>query len=171
MAGLLSSSTPTPYAQAAASGAVGSGLGGSIGVSAGSGSSGVVGGGNSSNGSGVSVGLLGSSSGVGVGVSGGILGLCSGQTAIQGPPQMALSPVSGLAPGSAVGVIGGNGNGSGAGGGGGVGAGGGSGALTRPPSGQKQNGTTSEYRAWVPNRLLWRAKSSQNFIPTNHYTS
>ncbi|KAJ8334376.1 hypothetical protein SKAU_G00400150 [Synaphobranchus kaupii] len=76
---------------------------------------------------------------------------------------MAPSPVSGLAPGSGVGVIGGNGGSSG--GGGGVGSGGGSGALARPPSGQKQNGSTS-YSAVVadstPDSALSSASQSQS---------
>uniref|UniRef100_A0A3B3T5R0 CCR4-NOT transcription complex subunit 3 n=1 Tax=Paramormyrops kingsleyae TaxID=1676925 RepID=A0A3B3T5R0_9TELE len=128
MAGMLSASTPAPYAQAAASGAVGSGLG--------------VGSGSSNNGSGSSASLLGSSPAV-AGVSSGILGLGANHTAAPGPPQGGSSPAGGLAPGSGLGVIGGNGGTSSTSGSSGVGTG--NGITARPPSGQKQNGTTSEF--------------------------
>ncbi|XP_048857104.1 CCR4-NOT transcription complex subunit 3-like isoform X1 [Brienomyrus brachyistius] len=140
MAGMLSASTPAPYAQAAASGAVGSGLGGSGGSSTNSTSTSGVGSGSSNNGSGSSASLLGSSPAV-AGVSGGILGLGTNHTVAQGPPQGGSSPAGGLAPGSGLGVIGGNGGTSGTSGNSGVGTG--SGITARPPSGQKQNGTTS----------------------------
>ncbi|KPP75500.1 hypothetical protein Z043_105238, partial [Scleropages formosus] len=134
MTGLLPGSTPAPYAQAAASGTVGSTLGGSLGSSTSS-TAGV----SSSNGSGPSASLLGSSTGVSS-ISGGILGLNAGQTT-QGLLQGGSSSAGGLAPGSSLGGIGGNGgtlttctN---------TGLGTGSTLSVRPPSGQKQNGTTS----------------------------
>ncbi|XP_061071994.1 CCR4-NOT transcription complex subunit 3a isoform X2 [Conger conger] len=159
MAGLLSGSTPAPYAQAAASGGVGSGVGASaVGNNSNAISSAAITSGNN-NGSGTSTGLLGTSPGLG-GVGGGILGLSTGQAVIQGQPQVALSPV-GMPPGAAVGVMGGSAGNTGAGGG----LGGGSGALVRPPSGQKQNGSTS-YSAVVadsaPDSTLTIASQSQN---------
>ncbi|KAJ8392815.1 hypothetical protein AAFF_G00070190 [Aldrovandia affinis] len=157
MAGLLSGSTP--YSQAAASGGVGSGLGGSV-VGNAISSAGVTGG--NSNGGGLSTGLLGTSPGLG-GVSSGFLDLSTGQAVMQGQPQVALSPV-GFAPGAAVGVIGGNGGNVGAGGA----VGGGSGTPVRPPSGQKQNGSTS-YSAVVadstPDSALSIAGQSQSSQP------
>uniref|UniRef100_A0A667XHN8 CCR4-NOT transcription complex subunit 3 n=1 Tax=Myripristis murdjan TaxID=586833 RepID=A0A667XHN8_9TELE len=92
-------------------------------------------------------GLLGAAPGMGV-VGSGILGLGSAQSGLPGPSLVAPSPVGGMAPGSAVGVIGSNGGSSGAAGaaGSGVsGVGGGNSLLSaRPPSRQKQNGSTSE---------------------------
>ncbi|TKS88841.1 CCR4-NOT transcription complex subunit 3 CCR4-associated factor 3 [Collichthys lucidus] len=145
VASLLSSSTPAPYAQAAASGAVGSGLPGSLGGvittssnsslgSIGSGSI-TVGGPTSSSG-----GLLGSAPGLSS-IGSSILGLSSGQSGVQGSSLVSLSPVGGLAPGSGVGVIGSNGGSSGSVGSGVVG--GNSSLSIRPPSQQKQNGSTS----------------------------
>uniref|UniRef100_A0A3Q1CRY8 CCR4-NOT transcription complex subunit 3 n=1 Tax=Amphiprion ocellaris TaxID=80972 RepID=A0A3Q1CRY8_AMPOC len=88
-------------------------------------------------------GLLGASPGVGS-IGSGILGLGSGQSGVQGSSLMSLSPVGGLAPGSGVGVIGSNGGGTGSAGSVGV-VGGNSLLSVRPPSQQKQNGSTSEY--------------------------
>uniref|UniRef100_A0A8D0CSY1 CCR4-NOT transcription complex subunit 3 n=1 Tax=Sander lucioperca TaxID=283035 RepID=A0A8D0CSY1_SANLU len=149
MASLLSGSTPAPYAQAAASGAIGSGLPGSLGGigispttthsavgSIGSGSI-TVGGPTSSTG-----GLLGPAPGL-TNVGSGMLGLGSGQSGMQGSSLVSLSPVGGLAPGSGVGVIGSNGGSSGSAGSGVVG--GNLSLSVRPPSQQKQNGSTSEY--------------------------
>uniref|UniRef100_A0AAZ3QNE5 CCR4-NOT transcription complex subunit 3 n=1 Tax=Oncorhynchus tshawytscha TaxID=74940 RepID=A0AAZ3QNE5_ONCTS len=94
-----------------------------------------------------STGLLGSAP-CAIGVSGGILslsGLGSGQLAVQGPPLVASSPIGGLSPGSSLGAIGSIGGNSGSGApSSSVGMGGGSTAITRPPSGQKQNGSTSK---------------------------
>ncbi|KAJ8354885.1 hypothetical protein SKAU_G00224520 [Synaphobranchus kaupii] len=163
MAGLLSGSSPAPYAQAAASGGVGSGLGGSVvgNNSNAISSAGITGGNN--NGGGTSTGLLGTSPGLGV--SSGILGLGTGQAVIQGQPQVALSPV-GMAPGAAVGVMGGNGGNTGPGG---I-LGGGSGTPVRPPIGQKQNGSTS-YSAVVadsaPDSALSSASQLQNSQPSS----
>uniref|UniRef100_A0A4W5N898 CCR4-NOT transcription complex subunit 3 n=1 Tax=Hucho hucho TaxID=62062 RepID=A0A4W5N898_9TELE len=95
------------------------------------------------NGAGTGLGLLGSSPAHGS-LTGGILGLVPGQSVIPGPPQIPLSPV-GAAPGGAVGMMGGNGGSMGPIGGG-VGS---SAAPARPPSGLKQNGSTS-YSAVVP---------------------
>ncbi|KAM4538952.1 CCR4-NOT transcription complex subunit 3-like isoform 2-T2 [Odontesthes bonariensis] len=145
MASLLSSSTPAPYAQAAASGTGSSGLPGSLGgisttatnsaVGAiGSGSI-AVGGPTSSTG-----GLLGTAPGLG-GMGSGILGLGSGQSGLQGSSLLSQSPAGGLAPGSGVGVIGSNGSSSGSAGSGVVG--GNSLLSVRPPSQQKQNGSSS----------------------------
>uniref|UniRef100_A0A674N4Q4 CCR4-NOT transcription complex subunit 3 n=1 Tax=Takifugu rubripes TaxID=31033 RepID=A0A674N4Q4_TAKRU len=115
MASLLSNSTPAPYAQAAAVGAVGSGLPGSLGgiitttsnSTLGSIGSVTVGGPTSSSG-----GLLGSVSGVNS-IASGILGLSSGQAGMQGSSLVSLSPVGSLAPGGSVGVIGSNSSSSG----------------------------------------------------------
>ncbi|KAG7469401.1 hypothetical protein MATL_G00128480 [Megalops atlanticus] len=129
MASLLSGSTAAP-----ASGGVGGGLGGSAGgntSNAVSSAGATVG---SNNGGSTSTGLLGSGPGL-VGVSSGILGLSTGPGVIQGQPQMAHSP-AGMTPRNAVGVMGPNGGNAAAGGGG-------SSAPVRPPSGQKQNGSTS----------------------------
>uniref|UniRef100_A0A8D3AZX0 CCR4-NOT transcription complex subunit 3 n=1 Tax=Scophthalmus maximus TaxID=52904 RepID=A0A8D3AZX0_SCOMX len=146
MASLLSGSTPAPYAQAAASGAVGSGLPGSLGGvittstsnnavgSIGSGSI-TVGGPTSSSG-----GLLGSSTVVS-GISSGILGLGSSPSGVQGPSLVSLSPVGSLAPGSGVGVIGSSGSSSGSAGSGVVGVN--LSLSVGPTSRQKQNGSTS----------------------------
>ncbi|XP_030596914.1 CCR4-NOT transcription complex subunit 3-like [Archocentrus centrarchus] len=137
MASLLSSNTPAPYAQA-----VGSSLPGSLGGvstattnsavgSIGTGSM-TVGGPTSSSG-----GLLGAAPG---GVGSGILGLGSGQSGVQGSSLVSPNSMGGLAPGSGVGVIGSNGGSSGSAGSGVVG---GNSLSVRPPSRQKQNGSTS----------------------------
>lgn len=133
MAGFLSGSTPAPYAQAAATGCIGSGLSASIGTNISStNSSGVV----------TSVGTNGSLGSTSLLVSGpGVLSLGSTQSAVEPLPLVAPSPVGGtLTSGSNVGVIGSNGGSS-------VTAG--SAALPRPPSGPKQNGGTSEFRITV----------------------
>ncbi|XP_067093733.1 CCR4-NOT transcription complex subunit 3a isoform X1 [Osmerus mordax] len=137
MAGLLSGSTPTPYAQAAVGGLGLSSSQSSVSVESSvsiptSGSSGVT-----TNGAGAGLGLLGSSPAHST-LTGGILGLVSGQNVAPGPPQMPPSPVS-VVPGGVVGMMGGNGGSVGAIGGG-VGS---NAAPARPPSGLKQNGSTS----------------------------
>ncbi|KAG7233872.1 hypothetical protein INR49_006504 [Caranx melampygus] len=173
MAGLLSGSTPAPYAQAAASGAVGSGLPGSLGgvittstnsamISIGSGSI-TVGGPTST-----TAGLLGATVGGG-GIGSGILSLGSvSQSAVQGPSLVSPSSVGGLAPGSGVGVIGSNGGSSGSVGSGVVG--GNSSLSIRPPSRQKQNGSTS-YSAVVADSTtdsaLNSASQSQSSQPSS----
>lgn len=139
MAGLISGSTPAPYAQAAASG--GLGLSGStqssISVESStsiptSGSSGVT-----TNGAVGGLGLLASTAAHGS-LSASILGLVPGQNLELGASQLPPSSVS-TTPG-VVGMIGGNGGNVSVvgGGGGGVNA-----APARPPSGLKQNGNTS----------------------------
>uniref|UniRef100_A0A4W5MYA0 CCR4-NOT transcription complex subunit 3 n=1 Tax=Hucho hucho TaxID=62062 RepID=A0A4W5MYA0_9TELE len=120
-----------------------------------------------------STGLLGSAPGA-IGVSGGILslsGLGSGQLAVQGPPLVAPSPIGGLSPGSSLGAIGSIGGNSGSGApSSSVGMGGGSMAITRPPSGQKQNGSTS-YSAVVadstPDSALNSASQLQSSQPSS----
>uniref|UniRef100_A0AAX7SQT6 CCR4-NOT transcription complex subunit 3 n=1 Tax=Astatotilapia calliptera TaxID=8154 RepID=A0AAX7SQT6_ASTCA len=133
MAGLLSSNTPAPYAQA-----VGSSLPGSLGgVSTATTNSAVgsIGSGNMTVGGPTSsTGLLGAAPGV---VGSGILGLGSSQSGVQGSSLVSPSSVGGLAPGSGVGVIGSNGGSSGSAGSGVVG---GNSLPVRPPSRQKQNG-------------------------------
>lgn len=137
MAGLLSGSTPAPYAQAAASGGLGlsSTTQSSISVESStsiptSGSSGVT-----TNGAGTGLGLLGSSSAHSA-LSGSILGLVPGQSVAPGSSQMPPSTVSTTS--GVVGMMGGNGGSVGVVGGVGVNA-----APARPPSGLKQNGSTS----------------------------
>ncbi|XP_029927884.1 CCR4-NOT transcription complex subunit 3a isoform X2 [Myripristis murdjan] len=138
MAGLISGSTPAPYAQAAASGGLGlsSTAQSSVSVESStsiptSGSSGVT-----TNGAGTGLGLLGSSP-AHSSLSGSILGLVPGQSVAPGASQVPPSPVS-AAPGGVVGMMGGNGGNVGVVGGVGVNA-----APARPPSGLKQNGSTS----------------------------
>ncbi|XP_069551903.1 CCR4-NOT transcription complex subunit 3a isoform X3 [Brachyistius frenatus] len=137
MAGLISGSTPAPYAQAAASGGLGlsSTTQSSISVDSitsipTSGSSGVT-----TNGAGTGLGLLGSSP-AHSSLSGGILGLVPGQSGTSGTSQVPPSSVSTTA--GVVGMMGGNGGNVGVVGGVGVNA-----APARPPSGLKQNGSTS----------------------------
>ncbi|XP_049903788.1 CCR4-NOT transcription complex subunit 3a isoform X3 [Epinephelus moara] len=137
MAGLISGSTPAPYAQAAASGGLGlsSTTQSSISVESStsiptSGSSGVT-----TNGAGIGLGLLGSSP-AHSSLSGSIMGLVPGQNVAPGASQVPPSPVS-TTPG-VVGMMGGNGGNVGVVGGVGVNA-----APARPPSGLKQNGSTS----------------------------
>ncbi|XP_055760539.1 CCR4-NOT transcription complex subunit 3-like isoform X5 [Salvelinus fontinalis] len=138
MAGLLSGSTHAPYAQAAALGGLGLSTTTQSSVSVESSSiptscsSGVT-----TNGAGTGLGLLGSSPAHGS-LTGGILGLVPGQSVILGPPLIPLSPV-GAAPGGAVGMMGGNGGSMGPIGG----VVGSNAAPARPPSGLKQNGSTS----------------------------
>ncbi|XP_068188587.1 CCR4-NOT transcription complex subunit 3-like isoform X2 [Antennarius striatus] len=150
MASLLSNATPTPYAQAAAAGVVGSGLPGSLGgviattTNSGLGAIGgsiTVGGPTSSTG-----GLLGSTAVSSIGS--GMLGLSSGQSGVGGSSLVSLSPVGGLAPGGGVGVIGSIGGSLGS-----VGSGGTSSGAVRPPSQQKQNGNTS-YSAVVADSTM-----------------
>nr|XP_021322353.1 CCR4-NOT transcription complex subunit 3 isoform X1 [Danio rerio] len=176
MAGLLSGSTPAPYAQAAAGGTTGGASSGPVGSGSSSAGisipSGVVGGANTGatsngTGTGASIGLLGSSPGHGT-LTGGILNLVQGQSALQGSTQVPVSPV-GTAPGGGTGESGLGGNGSSSGVSGGVGT---NVAPARPPSGLKQNGATSEsflslgYSAVVadntPDSSLSSASQSQN---------
>lgn len=148
MAGLLSGSTPAPYAQAAAGGTVGSASSGPLG--SGSGSSGIsvpsggaggasTGATSNGTGTGASMGLLVSSPGHGA-LTGGILNLVPGQTALHGSAQVPVSPV-GTTPAGGTGesLLGGNGSSSVSSGGVGTNV-----APARPPSGLKQNGATSE---------------------------
>lgn len=137
IAGLISGSTPAPYAQAAAPGGLGlnSTTQSSISVESStsiptSGSSGVT-----TNGAGTGLGLLGSSP-AHSSLSGSILGLVPGQNLAPGSSQVPPSSVS-TTPG-VVGMMGGNGGSVGVVGGVGVNA-----APARPPSGLKQNGSTS----------------------------
>ncbi|KAM9404791.1 CCR4-NOT transcription complex subunit 3a isoform 8-T9 [Salvelinus alpinus] len=138
MAGLLSGSNHAPYAQAAALGGLGLSTTTQSSVSVESSSiptscsSGVT-----TNGAGTGLGLLGSSP-AHSSLTGGILGLVPGQSVILGPPLIPLSPV-GAAPGGAVGMMGGNGGSMGPIGG----VVGSNAAPARPPSGLKQNGSTS----------------------------
>jgi len=141
MAGLISASTATPYAQAAASGGLGLSGAGLSGISVESstsiptsGSSGVT-----TNGAGTGLSLLGSSPAHGS-LAGGILGLVPGQNMAPGSMQVTPPPVS-AAPGGAVGMLGGGGTGVGVIGGVVLNA-----APARPPSGLKQNGSTSMCR-------------------------
>lgn len=135
--GILSGSTPAPYAQAAASGALGlnSTTQSSISVESSTsipttGSSGVT-----TNGTGTGLGLLGSSP-AHSSLSSSILGLVPGQSVTPGAPSVPPSSVS-SSPG-VVGLMGGNGGSIGVVGGVGVNS-----APARPPSGLKQNGSTS----------------------------
>ncbi|KAG7237654.1 hypothetical protein INR49_032100 [Caranx melampygus] len=137
MAGLLSGSTPAPYAQAAASGGLGlsSTTQSTISVESStsiptSGSSGVT-----TNGAGTGLGLLGSSP-AHTSLSGSILGLVPGQSVAPGASQVPPSSVSTTS--GVVGMMGGNGGNISVVGGVGVNA-----APARPPSGLKQNGSTS----------------------------
>lgn len=137
MAGLISGSTPAPYAQAAASGGLGlsSTTQSSISVESStsiptSGSSGVT-----TNGAGPGLSLLGSSP-AHSSLSGSILGLVPGQSVTPGGSQVPPSSVSTSS--AVVGMMGGNGGNVGVVGGLGVNA-----APARPPSGLKQNGSTS----------------------------
>ncbi|XP_058503569.1 CCR4-NOT transcription complex subunit 3a isoform X2 [Solea solea] len=137
MAGLLSGSTPAPYAQAAASGGLGlsSTTQSSISVESStsiptSGSSGVT-----TNGAGTGLGLLGSSPSHSS-LSGSILSLVPGQSGASGSSQLPPSTVSTTSAVAA--MMGGNGGNIGVVGGVGVNA-----APARPPSGLKQNGSTS----------------------------
>ncbi|KAK2844667.1 hypothetical protein Q5P01_011326 [Channa striata] len=136
MAGLISGSTPAPYAQAAASGGLGLGstTQSSISVESStsiptSGSSGVT-----TNGAGTGLGLLGSSP-AHSSLSGSILGLVPGQSVAPGGSQGPPSSISSTSGG--VGMLGGNGGSISV-----VGVGVNS-APARPPSGLKQNGSTS----------------------------
>ncbi|XP_010752803.1 CCR4-NOT transcription complex subunit 3a isoform X3 [Larimichthys crocea] len=137
IAGLISGSTPAPYAQAAASGGLGlsSTTQSSISVESSTSiptscSSGVT-----TNGAGTGLGLLGSSP-AHSSLSGSILSLVPGQNVAPGASQLPPSSVSST-PG-VVGMMGGNGGNIGVVGGVGVNA-----APARPPSGLKQNGSTS----------------------------
>ncbi|KAF3692007.1 CCR4-NOT transcription complex subunit 3 CCR4-associated factor 3 [Channa argus] len=136
MSGLISGSTPAPYAQAAASGSLGLSSTTQSSISAESstsiptsGSSGVT-----TNGAGTGLGLLGSSPAHSA-LSGSILGLVPGQSVAPGGsqgPQNSISSTSGV-----VGMLGGNGGNVSV-----VGVAVNS-APARPPSVLKQNGSTS----------------------------
>ncbi|XP_072536002.1 CCR4-NOT transcription complex subunit 3a isoform X3 [Salminus brasiliensis] len=180
MAGLLSGSTPAPYAQAAAGGTTSSAPGGPVGNGSSSGSATAQAGGTGTSagaptngtGAGVGLGLLGSSPGHG-GLSGGILSLVPGQTSLQGPVQVPMSPV-GTVPGGSAGVGVSGGNGGSVAPGGGVG---GSMAPARPPSVVKQNGGTNHlaYSAVVADSnsdsSLSSASQSQNSQPSSTSSS
>ncbi|XP_029307259.1 CCR4-NOT transcription complex subunit 3a isoform X2 [Cottoperca gobio] len=137
MAALISGFIPAPYAQAAASGSLGLSsitqssisIESSTSIST-SGSSGVT-----TNGGGIGLGLLGSSPAHNS-LSASILGLVPGQNVAPGSSQLPPSSVS-TSPGI-VGMMGGIGGNVGMIGGVGVNA-----APARPPSGLKQNGSTS----------------------------
>ncbi|XP_073728368.1 CCR4-NOT transcription complex subunit 3a isoform X1 [Misgurnus anguillicaudatus] len=174
MAGLLSGSTPAPYAQAAAGGTASSASSGpvgnsssSTGISITSGSTGGASTGATSNGTGtgVGLGLLGSSSGHGA-LSAGILNLVPGQTSLQGSAQVPISPV-GTAPGGGISEGGLGGNGSSTVGSGGVGT---SIAPARPPSSLKQNGATS-YSAVVADNTTDISLSSASQSQNSHSSS
>uniref|UniRef100_A0A672R6Q9 CCR4-NOT transcription complex subunit 3 n=1 Tax=Sinocyclocheilus grahami TaxID=75366 RepID=A0A672R6Q9_SINGR len=148
MAGLLSGSTPAPYAQAAAGGTAGSVSSGPVGscsvssgISVPSAGAGGANAGATSNGTGTGagIGLLGSSPGHST-LTGGILNLVPGQTALQASAQIPVSHV-GTAPGGGTGESGLSGNGSSSVASAGVGT---NVVPARPPSGLKQNGATSE---------------------------
>ncbi|XP_035496817.1 CCR4-NOT transcription complex subunit 3a isoform X3 [Scophthalmus maximus] len=136
IAGLLSGSTPAPYAQAASGGlGLSSTTQSSISVESStstptSGSSGVT-----TNGAGTGLGLLGSSPAHNS-LSGSILSLVPGQNVAPGASQVPASTVSTTS--GVVAMMGGNGGNVGVVGGVGVNA-----APARPPSGLKQNGSTS----------------------------
>ncbi|XP_031155289.2 CCR4-NOT transcription complex subunit 3a isoform X1 [Sander lucioperca] len=136
MAGLISGSTPAPYAQAAASGGLGLSSTTQSSISENStsiptsGSSGVT-----TNGAGIGLGLLGSSP-AHSSLSGSILGLVPGQNVTPGASQVSPSSVS-TTPG-VVGMMGSSGGNISVIGGAGVNV-----APARPPSGLKQNGSTS----------------------------
>ncbi|CAL1611017.1 unnamed protein product [Knipowitschia caucasica] len=125
MASLISGSTPAPYAQAAASGALG--LNSSISAESTSTSASSV----TTNGTSTGLGLLGNSP-VHSSLSSSILGLVPGQSVAPGSPQVPPSSLS--SPPGVVCLMGGN-TGS-------VGVGVNS-APARPPSGLKQNGSAS----------------------------
>uniref|UniRef100_A0A8C4GGF1 CCR4-NOT transcription complex subunit 3 n=1 Tax=Dicentrarchus labrax TaxID=13489 RepID=A0A8C4GGF1_DICLA len=155
MAGLISGSTPAPYAQAAASGGLGlsSTTQSSISVESStsiptSGSSGVT-----TNGAGTGLGLLGSSP-AHSSLSGSILGLVPGQNVAPGASQVPPSSVS--ATSGVVGMMGGSGGNVGVVGGVGVNA-----APARPPSGLKQNGSTSTFMLGLVGLLF---KSMLSFL-------
>ncbi|KAF1388010.1 hypothetical protein PFLUV_G00085830 [Perca fluviatilis] len=136
LAGLISGSTPAPYAQAAASGGLGLSSTTQSSISENStsiptsGSSGVT-----TNGAGIGLGLLGSSPAHNS-LSGSILGLVPGQNVAPGASQMSPSSVS-TTPG-VVGMMGSSGGNISV-----VGAVGVNAPPARPPSGLKQNGSTS----------------------------
>ncbi|XP_016131173.1 CCR4-NOT transcription complex subunit 3-like isoform X2 [Sinocyclocheilus grahami] len=169
MAGLLSGSTPAPYAQAAAGGTAGSVSSGPVGscsvssgISVPSAGAGGANAGATSNGTGTGagIGLLGSSPGHST-LTGGILNLVPGQTALQASAQIPVSHV-GTAPGGGTGESGLSGNGSSSVASAGVGT---NVVPARPPSGLKQNGATS-YSAVVADNTsdssLISASQSQN---------
>uniref|UniRef100_A0A672LFP8 CCR4-NOT transcription complex subunit 3 n=1 Tax=Sinocyclocheilus grahami TaxID=75366 RepID=A0A672LFP8_SINGR len=175
MAGLLSGSTPAPYAQAAAGGSAGSTSSGPVGSGSGSSvisiPSGGAGGANTGvtsngTGTGVSMGLLGSSPGHGA-LTGGILNLVPGQTTLQGSAQIPVSHV-GTAPGGGTGESGLGGNGSSSVAIAGVGT---NVVPARPPSSLKQNGFS------VPDYTLHKVQAgviitnSKKLFPLNLYSA
>ncbi|XP_056901859.1 CCR4-NOT transcription complex subunit 3a isoform X4 [Takifugu flavidus] len=137
MAGLISGSTPAPYAQAAASGGLGLNSSAQSSISSESSTSIPTSGssGATTNGAGTGLGLLGTSPAHNS-LSGSILGLVPGQSAAPSATQVPPSSVNST-PG-VVGLLGSNGGGVGVVGGVGVNA-----VPARPPSGLKQNGSTS----------------------------
>ncbi|XP_059424085.1 CCR4-NOT transcription complex subunit 3-like isoform X2 [Carassius carassius] len=145
MAGLLSGSTPAPYAQAAAGG------------TAGNVSSGPVGSGSVS--SGISVPSAGAG-GANTGVT------SNGQMALQGSAQIPVSHV-GTAPGGGTGESELSGNGSSSVASAGVGT---NVAPARPPSGLKQNGATS-YSAVVADNTADSSLSSASQSQNSHSSS
>lgn len=143
MTGLISGSTPAPYAQAAAAGSLSlsSSTQSSISVDNStsiptSGSSGVT-----TNGAGTGLGLLGSSP------AHSILGLVPGQNVAPVTSQVPQSSVS--SPPGVVGMISSSGGGVGVVGGVGVNA-----LPARPPSGLKQNGSTSKWSFIDPSAFV-----------------
>ncbi|XP_058260827.1 CCR4-NOT transcription complex subunit 3b isoform X2 [Hemibagrus wyckioides] len=140
MPGPLQGTTPAPYAQAAASGTANATVNASITNSSGVPTAGT-------NGNGMSAALLGSAPGT-TGISSAVLGLGTTQTTVQPPSLVSPSPIGGgLVQASSVGVIGSNGGSSTSGSAAAVGSSG----IVRPPSGQKQNGGTTE--AFIPPAL------------------
>lgn len=128
--GLMSASTPAPYAQAAAAGALGLSSTTQSSISAESASI-PTSSGATTNGTGAGLGLLGSSP-AHASLSSSILGLVPGQSVASGTPAVPSSSVSS----TPVGLMGGNGGSVGV-------VGGVNSAPARPPSGLKQNGSTS----------------------------
>ncbi|XP_053494963.1 CCR4-NOT transcription complex subunit 3b isoform X1 [Ictalurus furcatus] len=159
MPGPLQSSTPAPYAQAAASGTANATVNANV-----TNSSGVQPAGT--NGNSASTGLLGSAPGT-TGISSAVLGLGTTQTAVQPSSLVTPSPVGGgLVQASSVGVIGSNGGNSTSGNATAVGSSG----LPRPPSGQKQNGGTT-YSAIVADSTSDSALNSASQLQNNQPSS
>ncbi|KAI5087326.1 CCR4-NOT transcription complex, subunit 3b isoform X1 [Silurus meridionalis] len=148
ISGPLQGSTPAPYAQAAASGTANATGNASVTNSGGVPATGT-------NGNSASTGLLGTAPGT-TAISNAVLGLGTTQTTVQPLPLVPPSPVGGvLVQTSNVGVIGSNGGNSTSGSATAVG----SSLLPRPPSGQKQNGSTT-YSAIVADSASDSALSS-----------
>ncbi|XP_055019291.1 CCR4-NOT transcription complex subunit 3a isoform X2 [Boleophthalmus pectinirostris] len=153
MSGLISGSTPAPYAQAAASGALGLSSTSQSSISAESTSistSSVT-----TNGTGSGLGLLGSSP-AHSSLSSSILGLVPGQSVAPGAPQ--VPPVS--SPPGVVGLMGGNGGSVGV-------VGGVNSAPARPPSGLKQNGYSAVVAESSTESALSTPSQSQSSQPSS----